>query len=93
MEDQTADLVKVINESLQLARVCERLIAAHATLTPLIDSINAVVELDNELAPEMLAALGFAGELSDSLMRGIAFAQARFEVLIEQTKEKFGDGT
>lgn len=82
---EAEDLIRVRMEQLLLyARCSERLLGSLTYTRHTLDSLQALVALDPELAPEIMAAMAGLNATHDALTRAFAFADARLTVQQEK---------
>lgn len=79
MDDEFQKTKTVITAAIETVRVAERLRSTIVTLKPVKEALADLNDLDPELAPEILVALGHLEELLDTLGRAQTFVDARFD--------------
>lgn len=70
----------MFDAAIKYAQTGERLRAAMGSLASPVAALTDLHELDEELEPELVAALEKLGEVMDALTRAFDFVTARFDV-------------
>lgn len=84
MADFTDDLNEMMTAALKLAQTNGSLIAALTMTKHLIEAIGEVGQVEPKLAPELVAAVEKAKEISDILGRAHHVAVTDFDVTIQK---------
>lgn len=89
-----AELLDQQNETyeriIHASRAQERILAIAPLLVAVIETVESIVELDPELAPEITAATEQIGELAATFDRMQTFVGTRLSVEIERAKDALG---
>lgn len=89
-EFDTAELARFIQGAMQAVRAAEVLTSAVATIGPVVAALARVVEGDDELRPEVEAAIAPLRETVAALERAGLFAVARYDVSLERLLTHYG---
>lgn len=86
----TAELARFIQTAMQAVRAAEVLTSAVSTIAPVVAALARVVENDDELRPEVEAAIAPLRETVAALERAGQFAVARYDVSLERMQKHYG---
>jgi hypothetical protein len=84
------ELARFIQNAMQAVRAAEVLTSAVATIGPVVAALARVVENDDELRPEVEAAIEPLRETIAALERAGKFAVARYDVSFARMKRHYG---
>lgn len=72
--------VDAVRGLVQYIEISERLLGAAELSTFLVQQVGRIAKVDNELAPELLAAVEALGQAQEALTRAHTFVATRLEV-------------
>lgn len=77
------EAIAYVQRSIEYARVAEALVAAITVLTPVVELVGRLAEIDEEMVPEVAAAISHLSEAGEALGRAHTFAATRLQVTYE----------